>query len=278
MRTPFVALPTLLISLLALGCGGVKPTGTTTTPPSPYTFAGDWGTRLPITVNPTSVPISEFVGTLSASNGVVTGGLTPIPNGLIIGAACTAPSLAPIPVSGTVDSSGNLTITLAVGGGTATLIASLATNVETEATGSYKIVGGTCAMPSTPMQIAQYAPLVGTYTGSFSVLNSSGQPIAGTTTAITAVLTQSGTPNANGQYPVTGSVTVSGACSATFTLSNSIVWGGVLEAFDSSGYYALGGLSDPAGLSGFAFFTSETSSVGCPFPYNQVFVGTLTHQ
>jgi len=192
--------------------------------------------------------------------------------------ACTTPSATPIAVTGTVDSSGNLTITLPVAGGTATLTAALSTNPETEATGSYKIVGGTCAMPPTAMQIAQYAPLNCTYTGTFNEYNSSGQPVAGTVSAITAILAQSITPNSNDQYPVTGMVTVTGACTATFTLSNSIVWGGVLEASDPSFSYTFGGASDPTATTLQSFFISENSSASCPFTYNQVFIGVLARQ
>jgi hypothetical protein len=280
MRTPFVALPTLFIStLLALGCGGVKPTGiTTTAPPNPYTFSGEWGTQLAPSVSPASTPIEAFLGTLSASNGVVTGSLVALPNSTVVGVACTAPSITPVAVAGTIDSSGNLSITLPVAGGTATLTATLSTNVETEAAGSFKIVGGTCAMPSTAMQIAQYAPLNGTYVGTFSEYNTSGQPVTGTAATITAVLTQSTTPDASDQYLVTGMVTATGACSASFTLSNSISWGGTLEAFGSPINDILAATSDPTATTLDGLFTSENSTTSCPFTYNQIFLGTLTRQ
>jgi hypothetical protein len=266
-----------LLPLLALAAGcGNSGTSSMTAAPNPYTFSGDWGAQLTPTISPATVPIIEFLGTLLESNGVVTGGLTPIPSS--VSTSCLTLSLTPIPVSGTVDSTGNLTITLPVAGGTATLTAALSTNPETEAVGSYKIVGGTCAMPSTPMQIAQYAPLNGTYTGSFSALSLPSGQSTGITTTITAVLAQSTTANSSGQFPVSGTVTVTGACSATFTLSNSIVWGGVLEASDSSGSYVLGGEADPTATSLNSFFTSENSSTGCPFNSQLYFVGILTSQ
>jgi hypothetical protein len=206
------------------------------------------------------------------------GSLIALPNAAVIGVACTTPTLTPISVSGTVDSSGNLTITLPVGGGTATLTATLGTNLETEAAGSLKIVGGTCEMPSTAMQIAQYAPISGTYMGTFNEYNSLAQPIAGTATTITAVLAQSATPNASDQYAVTGTVTATGACSATFQLSNSIALGGILVASGSPINDLLAVSSDPPATTLDGLFSSENSSTSCPFNYNQIFQGTLTRQ
>lgn len=277
MRTRILALPVLLVSaLLAVGCGGAKPTGTTTTPPSPYTFSGDWRAQLAPLINPASVPIIEFVGTLSASNGVVTGGFIPIPSGAT--SACLTPTLTPITVTGTVDSSGNLAITLPMAGGTATLTATLATNVETEAAGSFKIVGGTCAMPSTAMQIAQYTPLSGTYKGTFNLLNSSGLPTTGNPITVTAMLAQSSTPNADDQYAVTGTVSTTGACSANITLANGYVLGGLLISEDTTFSYSLSAGFDPTGTTALVgLFIVDTSSTACPFT-QQIFEGTLTRQ
>jgi hypothetical protein len=277
MRAQTAALPTLILSsLFALGCGGVKPTGTITTPTFPYTFSGDWGAQFVSATSPAAVPIIEFLGTLAASNGVVTGGLIPIPSSVT--SACLTPSLTPVPVSGTVDSSGNLTITLPVAGGTATLTAALATNVETYAAGSYKVVGGTCAMPSTAMQIAQYAPLNGTYKGTFNLLNSSGLPITGNTITVTAMLTQSISPNANGQFPVTGTISTAGVCTASITLTNAYVTGGLLFSEDTSFSYNLSAGFDPTGTTALVgLFIVETSSTACPFTQQQ-FEGTLIRQ
>jgi hypothetical protein len=276
MRPPILSLPALLLStLLGLGCG-VKPTGTTTTQ-SPYTFSGDWGISavLGITTQP---PIDGFLGTLSASDGVVTGGLVPLPNSAVVGGACTTPSLTPVPVAGAVDSNGNLTITLPVAGGTATLTATISTNVETEATGSYKIVGGTCATTSTAMQIAQYAPLNGTYTGTLTATILPRGVQSNSTTTVSAVLAQSSTPNSNGLYPVAGTVTLGGACVATFTLSNAFVLGGALEGPDTSGNYFFGGASDPTASTLDSFLTIQNSSTGCPFDNQYYLSGNLTRQ
>ena len=265
-----------LPAFLALGCGGVKPTGTTTTPPNPYNFSGDWGV-VAVLGGATQPLIEGFAGTLSASNGVITGGLVPLPSAFT-GMDCIAPTLTPVPVSGTIDSTGNLTITLSVAGGTATLTAALSTSFETQAAGSFKIVGGTCATATTPMKIAQYAPLNGTYTGTlFTTILPTGVQSNSLTTA-TAVLTQSATTNSSGLYPVTGTVTLSGACVATFTLSNAFVLGGILEGPDTSGNYFFGGGADPTASSLESALTIQNSSPGCPLNSQDFLSGTLTRQ
>jgi hypothetical protein len=249
-----------LAALLACGSNGPLVSAVPT-----YTFSGDWGATS--TFVSLSIPIAGFFGSLSASGGTVSGTLVPITN-----ASCGAASTG-IAVSGSVDASGNLTVTLPVGGGTASLNATLAANPQTLVGGSYQIVGGTCAMSVTPMTIAEYAPLDGTYTGTFNILTT---PTSGTATNVTAVLTQSITPNANGMFPVTGTVTTSGACTASFTLSNSVVWGGFLTASDSSGYYVVVGSFNPAGTTAqLAVFANKNATTGCP---SWEFAGALTRQ
>lgn len=260
----------LLLPFAALlGCGSTAPIS----PASNYSFSGDWGIRA--TTNITTVPITQFLGVLSASGGVVSGSLTPLGN---VGTACFAPSLTPITVSGTVDSSGNLTVTLPVAGGTATLTAAVSSNPDTLATGTYQIVGGTCAMSSNSMAISQYAPLNGTYTGTFNIPNSYGLPSPGTAITVTAVLAQSTAANANAQFPITGTVTTTGACATSFTLSSSsVVWGGGLIGIGAS--TILGGDFDPTGsTTQVAVFTNETASANCPYSSSQIFDGPLTRQ
>jgi hypothetical protein len=262
-----------LLPLATLLACGSNPAATP--PVSNYpSFSGDW--RAYTTANPTSTPINGFVGVLSASGGTVSGSLIPFPYPT---SPCLSIGTTPIPVAGTISSSGNMTITLPVAGGTATLNATLTSNLETLVSGTYQIVGGSCAMSAAPMQVAEIAPLNGTYTGTVSVLDSFGLPNPSTATNITAALTQSTAPNAEDMYPVTGTVTATGACALSFTLSaNSFVWGGTLLAGDSSGSYSLAGSFDPTGTtSPVAVFSTLTSSSSCPYA-GQYFDGTLTRQ
>ncbi len=276
MRAKACSAVLLLPFALVVGCGSSS-SSFMTTAQNPYTFSGDWEASaiLGMTTQP---PIEGFVGTLSASNGIVTGGLVPLPSFALTGVACAAPTLTPVPVTGTIDSSGNLNVTLPVGAGTATLTATLSSNLETEAAGSFKIAGGTCATAATPMQMAQYAPLSGTYTGIFlaTILPTGVQ--GNFITTATAVLTQSATPNSNGLYPINGTVTLGGACVASFTLSNAFVLGGILEAPDTTGNYLLGGAADPTASSLHSGLTIQNSSPGCALNNQDYLSGTLTRQ
>jgi hypothetical protein len=275
MRTnPSHSLLLLPFLALAVGCGSSNGSSMTTSP-NPYTFSGDWGADT--TVNPTSVPIIAFLGTLTSSGGIITGGLAPVPS-LAIGTPCSNVGLTATPVSGSVDANGSLTLTLPVGGGTATVNAMLSTNPETQISGTYKIVGGSCAMLSTPMLAALYAPVNGTYSGTFNIL-SAGGITPGTATTVTATLTQSATPNSMGQFPVSGNITLTGACTGSFSLSDSVMWGGTFLANDTGGTYILAGGFDPTATSADSFFVRESNSgSSCPYTNQQIFDGTLTRQ
>ncbi|MGA1983688.1 MAG: hypothetical protein ABSG84_14630 [Acidobacteriaceae bacterium] len=262
---------TLLLPLAALLACGSTPSGTSTQT-NAYNFSGDWGVRTE--ANPDTIQITGFSGALSATAGVVSGELTTYTNPFT---PCMTPSITPVPVSGTVSADGNLTLSLPVAGGTATLSATLTTNLNTFASGTYQVVGGTCAMAATAMQIAQYAPLSGTYTGTFSVLNSYDLPTPGTATTITAVLSQSAT-NTGAEFPVTGTVTTTGACVVSFTLSNTYVWGGVMMAGDSTFSYSLIAGFDPTGsVTDIGIFTDSVTGSNCPNA-GQYFDGVLTRQ
>jgi len=124
-------------------------------------------------------------------------------------------------VTGTLDASNNLTLTIPLSGGTATITAILPQDAQTFTPGSFQIVGGTCSMPATDMFITQFAPVTGTYAGTLATTYNT--PATGAT--VTAALVQSTTPNADGQFPLTGTVTIQGPCSVTLPLLPETVSG-----------------------------------------------------
>jgi hypothetical protein len=202
---------------------GAPTTAYTPATPSPITanLSGSWLISADYTLpngtfQYTYPPVNGFGGSLQFANGTVSGILTPsaFPSG------CTIES--PTPVAGTIDANNNLTLTLPVGGGTANIIATLGTNLQAVTDGSYKVVGGYCAMPATPMTIAQFTPVTGTYTGTFSASTSYGVPVSGTIITVTTVLSPSPTPNASGVYPVTGTYTVTGGCTDSGSFADLI--------------------------------------------------------
>jgi hypothetical protein len=262
---------TLLIPLAALlGCGANP---TLSPAPSPYlNLTGNWeaiGTGL-ISNPPTILtsPIADFTGALQSTNGTVTGTLRAFDVNFLN--PCV-PLTQDLPATGTLSAGGNLVLTVPISGGAATITATLVSNLQSFTQGSWQITGGTCAMPSTPMAITQFAPLTGTYSGTLT------NPInSASSSTITAVLTQSATPDSDGRFPLTGTVSSTGTCSGTLPLAPEVVSGNGI--FSTSG----GFLAPNAVLEG-PFLPTATSiqatveiyNLNCSYP---ILRGTLTRQ
>ena len=91
-------------------------------------------------------------------------------------------------------------------------------------------------MPTTAIEIAQFAAATGTYTGVLNVLDTTTNlPVPGTATNVTVILDQSTTPNADGEFPLTGTITATGACAGTFPIANEVVAGGVFMPLPVTG-------------------------------------------
>jgi hypothetical protein len=280
-------------------------------PTTPYTaptpvaitanLSGNWGAG--ITYNPNNFetvllpngtpetvyvtpPVTGFAGPLQFSNGSVTGTLN-LSFGGSNGATCQHCNGSSAVFTGTLDANNNLTLTAPITGGsstgTATITATLGSNPQTLADASFQIVGGgSCAMSATPGIITQYAPVTGTYTGTFNGSGTGNVPFAGTNITVTAVLTQSTTANASGQYPLTGTVNVTGACSESIILTPGTVQGGFIDSASidtASGTLigpALTGSSDPTAstILDAAFDDGTNWSSPCYRNYQ----GTLTRQ
>jgi hypothetical protein len=159
----------LLLPIAAiLGCGSSAnlPSSTSTSP----NLSGDWlalAAPTPIGSAPTTLPtpITDFIGALQFTGNTAAGTFRAIdptyPN------PCVS-FTQDLPVTGTLDANNNLTLTVPIAGGIATITASLPQDPQTFIPGSYQIVGGPCAMPATAIEISQFAPVTGTYTGTSS--------------------------------------------------------------------------------------------------------------
>jgi hypothetical protein len=174
-------------------------------------------------------PVTGFGGALQFTNGSVTGTLNAyIDTAIGTGLGCQHSYTNAVTVTGTLDANDNLTLTAPIASGTATITATLGSNPQSLADASFQIVGGSCATSATPSTIAQYAPLTGTYKGTFNVTDSiinpqaGNVPDSGTNILVTAVLTQSTTPSANGEYLLTGTVNVTGACTDSETVTSFV--------------------------------------------------------
>jgi len=266
-----------LLPLAALIACGSNPSSTLLPP----TLSGNWEADSVQFLNYPGVPtLIHFAGPLQFSNGTITGTITATvlggvyPDGSL--APGCGPSSPPTSVTGTLDANNNLTLSVPVAGGMATLTATLSSTPTTAIDGSFQIVGGSCAAGASTMTIAQYNPVLGTFTG--TLLVATDRVI---TTQMTAVLNQSTTP-ANGQYPLSGTIKVTGACNTSFTLdpADSYVTGDSLVASTTPPPVTMGpilaGTTDPtADRISFVLFEDVTQPpTPCVGPYS----GTLTLQ
>jgi hypothetical protein len=140
-------------------------------------------------------------------------------------------------------------------------------NPQTFASGSYQIVGGPCATPATPMTLAQYAPINGTYSGTFNWPGAGNVPEPTPNLTITATLTQSTTANSSGAYPISGTVKVAGTCSETTSFTGFVFGSNLVSATGPN----LSGNSDPAASN---VYSAAFDDVNCLY-YTQ---GTLIRQ
>jgi len=261
----------LLFPLAAILACGSNPTPST--PASPYlNLTGDWvalAAPNPSTPGVLPTPIEDFMGALQSSGGTVTGTLHAINLGLPVCVSLTQD----LPASGTIDPNGDLTLTVPIAGGTATITSTI-TTPESYTSGYWQIVGGTCAMPDTAIRIAQFAPATGTYTGVLNVTDiTTGLPVGGSATNVTVTLAQSTTPIADGEFPLSGAITATGACSGSFPISNEVVSGGIIMPVSFTGPLGVltGGII-PTGTTLIANFMPD------PACGSQLYNGILTRQ
>jgi hypothetical protein len=259
-----------LLTLILAGCASqpqkTASTSATTTSaaPVPADVTGNWAfnVQLPSVPVPPSGPITlptnpvEGVsGSLTSTNGSVTGILHARPLAL---PNCVSSS-TDLPTTGTVDASGNLILTTALAGGTATINANVVTLGTTTFpngltrtgpfyAGTYQVVGGSCAQPSIALTIYSVPNVSGTYTGTMMqiLFPSANPPLASITVA--AVLTQAATPNADGEYPLSGTITATGDCNTTVNFTQGLVIGDSLSTNDLPASPIVLSPSGPLGL------------------------------
>lgn len=171
-RTPLLLCLAALAGCSAATSGPGSQSGSAT-PVATYNFNGSWKIVATSTLA-SQFSVDEFDGTLQATNGVVTGTLTPqtaLPNPVPGQGPCPAAN-QPIQVTGALDTDHNLNLSFPISGGTATIQATLADNPGTPALGLWQIVGGTCAMAAVDFVMQQTA--------------TAGPPVTSTPTPLTA--------------------------------------------------------------------------------------------
>jgi len=232
----------LLLPMAALlACGSSPPASSA---PTTYNLTGNWEVLDPDPAQSLS-SILHFNGALQFNGSTVTGTFLSIatnPTG-------TCPTFTTdLAVAGTLDASNNLTLTIPIYGGVATITATLAPDPQTFTPGSLQIAGGTCSMPASSINIVQFAPVTGTY---FGMLTTSGRnPVKAD---ITEVLVESTTPNSDGLFPLTGTMTIRGPCAETTPLVSETVSGNSIYLITGSStspvYELIGDLPTPSASS-----------------------------
>lgn len=244
-------------------------------PPPVYPdVTGDWEFLVEFATPPSAppnLPIALLSGSLSSSGGKVTGTLRS--TGFAF-PPCVGLS-TDLAATGTISTSGDLTLNIPVAGGMATITGSLQNLKTPGLSGTFVVAGGTCSQPSMNLVALQFPNLSGTYTG---VLVPVTPPAAGAASSgnVSAVLVEAAEPNADGQYPLTGTITATGACSGSFAFSQGIVYGGQVQSFPSTS------ITPPDGASfvGFATPIPTITLIGLQFPGCASFFsgGVLTRQ
>lgn len=210
LRRPLTVLAPLVLMLSLAGCaddGVVYDNGTTT----PAT--GNWQ----ISSSPSAkVALPTVSGQLTGASGRVTGVLhADAING------CTTAKEA-IAVTGSTDSSGLVTLSGAVAGGTLTVSGKVASDGRSLSGATYNVRGGQCAFVQAAQATVQnYSSVTGSYNGSF--YDPYGRVIT-----LTANLTQSPAGDTTGNFQLSGTASLgqNGCFGNPVTVTNSQVTGG----------------------------------------------------
>ena len=214
----------LLAGLLS-GCASANMPGTPLATNSYAQVSGNWQFN---SSSPPASRLSSLGGSLSVNGSAVTGTL----HALAASGQCLQASAA-VPVTGSIDASGRLTLSAPLSGGTLAIAGTLADDRRSLLTPTYTVIGGSCAFPAaspvsardTPVVTAQqFQPVTGTYTGTLTTTD-------GETFALSSTLTQTSQPDADGVYHVTGSASSPGnACvPASLPATASTLDGGSLS-------------------------------------------------
>ncbi|HEY0794569.1 MAG TPA: hypothetical protein VGD64_02200, partial [Acidisarcina sp.] len=144
---------------------------------------------------------------------------------------CVLPT-TDLTATGKVDTAGNVTLTVPLAGGVATMAFNAVSTLGPLDTGTYQVVGGACAQASVGLSAINVPNVTGTYKGTLTQI----LPVpSGTapTDSVTAVLVQASTPNSDGQFPLSGTITATGACPATLTITQGVVAGIQVQSYPS---------------------------------------------
>jgi hypothetical protein len=218
-----------LSSLMPLsGCGAGSFLNSLNTTPD---LSGNWEIASQAGATTGTVPTAGLllVGSLSSQGSNVTG-IFRLAN-LSLPNNCGTPFQQVVTVTGSIDSSRNLTLASAAFSGSIlsmkfvvppTLATVGAGATLTGLTGTVAITGGSCTFASSTAFGAEIVSLTGTYAGPLTANPYLTNPPIPTGTA-TLTLTQSTTPQADGQFPIAGTLNFTGGgCTNSKPVSGTV--------------------------------------------------------
>lgn len=236
MTRPFRIL-TLLLSVSSIvwisGCGlGSTVTSAIASPD----LTGNWQFQSASNISTTTPPTAGvlLVGALQSNGSHVTGTFRfanlALPN------SCGTPLQQVITLSGSIDSSRNLTLTSAPFTGSVVQLSVLVPPVVTGiATGTIQVTGMTCSFPSSQALGLEFPAVTGTYAGTLAATTGFGTPPS-PTASVSLKIVQSTSPAADGQFPVTGSLQFSGGtCTSTTALTGTVSGSEVMASSAATG-------------------------------------------
>ena len=216
----------ILCSLMSIaGCGAGN---FITAAPSAPDLTGNWelATQISVTGN---IPTAGLLllGSLSSQGSNISGTFR-LAN-LPFTASCGTPLQQVVNVSGSVDSSRNVTLTSTAFSGAVLTVKLLVppnplptVTTLTTANGTVAVTGGTCPLASTSVFGFQTPSVTGSFTGPLTASTYLAAPPIPTGN-VSLALTQSATPQSDGQFPVTGALSFSGGgCTSSMALSGTV--------------------------------------------------------
>ena len=198
------------------GCSGIRTVEAATS----YSHViGNWQFS---SASANAAALPALAGSLTVEGSQVSGTLHPLTSSY----DC-ATYRASFPVSGSIDPSGNLSLSSSsLSGGNLTLKGRLSPSQSTLTNTSYSVANGDCALSSSHATGIEFSPINGTYSG--TVHSKTGKSLA-----ISALLTQNIQPDNKGDYHLEGDSPFSSmqSCLPTPpTVSESTVTGSTLSA------------------------------------------------
>jgi hypothetical protein len=205
-----------LIAGFLSGCSGVSKVEAATS----YTHViGNWQFS---SSSANSAALPGLAGSLTVEGSQVSGILHPLASPYDCATYKTS-----FPVTGSIDPSGNLSLTSSgFSGGNLTLTGKLSGSQNTLTNASYSVTKGACALLSSHATGAEFSPINGTYSG--TVHSNTGKSLA-----VSTFLSQNTQPDNNGTYHLEGNSTLASmqSCLPTQpTVSESTVTGSSLNA------------------------------------------------